>query len=72
MTGAPCAATHALRWGNVGRKEFGYTPCGCEVAAERRFGDFVVPSSITGGWWFATPRYTPFFRAEIGQLAALR
>ena len=63
---------HALRWGNVGQKEFGYTPCGCEVAAERRFGDFVVPSSITGVWWFATPRYTPFFRAEIGQLAALR
>jgi hypothetical protein len=63
---------HALRWGDVGQKEFGYIPCGCEVAAERRFGDLVVPSSITGGWWFATPRYTPFFRAEIGELTALR
>ena len=63
---------HALRWGDVGQKEYGYIPCGCEVAAERRFGDFVVPSSITGGWSFATPRYTPFFRAEIGELAALR
>jgi hypothetical protein len=63
---------HALRWGNVGQRQFGYIPCGCEVAAERRFGDFVVPSSITGGWWFATPHYAPFFRAEIGALAALR
>jgi hypothetical protein len=62
----------ALRWGSVGGKEFDYIPCGSEVAAERRFGDFVVPSNISGGWWFGTPRYTRFFRAEIGELSALR
>jgi hypothetical protein len=62
----------ALRWGNVNQKEFGYIPCGCEVEAERRFGDLVVPSSITGAWWFGTQRQTPFYRAEIRGLTAER
>jgi hypothetical protein len=31
-----------------------------------------MPAAITGGWWFATPRYTPFFRSEIGERPALR
>jgi hypothetical protein len=25
----------------------------------------VLPSSASVGWWFDTPRYAPFFRAEI-------
>jgi hypothetical protein len=33
--------------------------------AARRFGDLLVPSSVTVGWWFDTPRYAPFFRAGI-------
>jgi hypothetical protein len=65
-------SSYALRWGKVGQKEFGYIPCGCEVGAERRFGDLVTPSSVTVGWWFGTPRYAPFFRAEIRELAAVR
>jgi hypothetical protein len=65
-------SSYALRWGNVGQKGYGYIPCGCEVGAERRFGDLVVPSSVTVGWWFGTPRYAPFFRAGIRELAALR
>ena len=56
----------ALRWGNAGQKAFGYIPFGCEVHAERRFGDITIPSSLTVGWWFDTPRYAPFFRADIG------
>jgi hypothetical protein len=60
----------APRWGDVGQQEFGYIPCGCEVEAERPFGDLVVPSSITGAWWFGTPRSAPFFRAEIRGLTA--
>ena len=63
---------HLPRWGNVERKEFGYIPCGCEVKAERRFGDLVVPSSVTGAWWFRTPRHAPFFRADIRQLTVVR
>jgi hypothetical protein len=48
----------------------GYRPCGCEVHAERRSGDLVVPSRLTVGWGFGTPAYEPFFRAEIHALTA--
>lgn len=61
----------ALRWGNAGQREFGYIPCGCEVRAERRFGDLVVPSSVEVGWWIGTPRYAPFFDAEVLALAPI-
>lgn len=60
----------ALRWGNAGQRAYGYIPCGCEVHAERRFGAVVVPSSVTVGWWFGTPRYAPFFEAEVETLTA--
>jgi hypothetical protein len=62
----------APRWGKVGQKRFGYIPCGCDVGAERRFGDLVVPTSVTGAWWFNTPRHAPFFEAEIGELTGVR
>ena len=55
----------ALRWGNAGEKTFQYIPFGGEIHAERRFGDLVLPSTLSVGWWFDTPRYAPFFRAEI-------
>ena len=58
----------ALRWGNAGQRDFGYIPCGCEVRSERRFGDLVVPSALTVGWWFGTPRYAPFFEADVLEL----
>ena len=38
---------------------------GGELHAERRFGDFVLPSHASVGWWFGTPRYKPFFKALI-------
>jgi hypothetical protein len=60
----------AQRWGDAGRKQFGHIPCGCEVHAERRFGDVVVPSEVSVGWWFGTPRYAPFFEAEVLTLEA--
>ena len=34
-------------------------------ACEKRFGDIVIPSRLTAGWWHGTPRYDPFFEAEI-------
>jgi hypothetical protein len=70
--GGAVRSVSALRWGNAGQREFGYIPCGCEVRAERRFGDLVIPSSLTVGWWFATPRYAPFFEADIEELALAR
>jgi hypothetical protein len=51
----------ALRW----RKRDGYVPCGGIVHAERRFGDLVIPSRVTVGWGFDTPRWAPFFEVEV-------
>ena len=59
----------AQRWGNGGEKTFQYIPFGGEIHAERRFGDLVLPSSASVGWWFKTPRYAPFFRADITVIA---
>ena len=59
-------AVTAHRWGNAGETSFRYIPFGGDVHAERRFGDLVLPCTLSVGWWFETPRYAPFFRAEIG------
>lgn len=53
------------RWGDVGREGFGYIPFGGDVHAERRFGGLTIPSRVTVGWWYATPRFKPFFDATI-------
>jgi hypothetical protein len=55
----------ALRWGDAGEKAFRYIPCGCQVHAERSFGELTIPSRLTVGWWFDTPRYAPFFEAHV-------
>ena len=59
---------YAQRWGDPARQGFAYVPCGCEVHAERAFGDFTIPSRISVGWWFGTPSYEPFFETEIREL----
>lgn len=53
------------RWdgGKQGRR--GYIPCGGDVHAERRWGPLTLPSRLTVGWWFGTPRFAPFFEAEV-------
>jgi hypothetical protein len=55
----------ALRWNG----EHGYVPCGAHVERERRFGAYVLPARVTVGWGFGTPRYAPFFEAEITSAA---
>lgn len=65
-------AVSALRWGNAGEKTFQYIPFGGDVHAERRFGDLVLPSTLSVGWWFDTPRYAPFFRAQISAVTPMR
>jgi hypothetical protein len=47
-------------WGNVGQADYGYIPFGGDVAAEGRFGDAIIPTALEGGWWYGTPRYSPF------------
>jgi len=54
-----------MRWGNVGQEDFGYIPFGGDIHAERRFGTLLLPSEVTIGWWYGTPRYQPFFEASI-------
>ena len=55
----------AVRWGNAGEKTFQLIAFGGDVYGEHGFGDLVLPSIFSVGWWFDTPRYAPFFRAEI-------
>ena len=62
--GAPRTVS-VMRWGNVGHDHFGYIPFGGEIQAERRFGAFTLPSRVRIGWWFGTPRFRPFFEANI-------
>jgi hypothetical protein len=61
----------ASRWGNAGQKAYEYIPCGGEVHAERRFGEFVIPSRVTASWWYGTPRDARFFEAEMLDLAPI-
>lgn len=55
----------AMRWDDGSHGHRGYISCGGEVHAERRFGDLVLASDITVGWWFETPRWAPFFKARV-------
>jgi hypothetical protein len=54
-----------LRWddGRHGRR--GYIPMGGIVHEERRFGDLVIPSRMTVGWWFDQPQWWPFYKVEV-------
>lgn len=45
--------------------DYRYIPCGCDVHAEHRFGDFRVPSSLTVSWWYGTERAAPFSQARL-------
>jgi hypothetical protein len=61
-----------MRWGNAGQDHFGYIPFGGHVYAEQRFGSFTLPSRVSVGWWFGTPRYAPFFDATILSIEPIR
>ena len=55
----------APRWGRQGTARFQYIPFGGELAGERRFGPYLLPELVSVGWWWGTPRYAPFFQAEL-------
>jgi len=61
-----------MRWDDGTHGRHGYIPCGGSVQAERRFGDRVLASEITVGWWFDTPQWDPFFEAKILEASPLR
>jgi hypothetical protein len=65
-------AVSAERWDRKDTPDYQYIPCGGDIHAEGRFGDFTVPSRITVGWWYGTERYAPFFRAQLRDFVPVR
>jgi uncharacterized protein DUF6544 len=59
----------ALRWNDGSEGERGRIPFGGDVLAERTFGSLTLASRVSVGWWYGTPRYDPFFEAEIESAA---
>jgi uncharacterized protein DUF6544 len=59
------------RWTNAEGNGPDYVPFGVDVEAEHSFGPLTIASRITAGWWYGTPRYRPFFKAEIVAASAL-
>ena len=57
--------TSLMRWDGGRHGLHGYVPCGGHVLEERRFGHVTIPSRVSVGWWYGTPRYKPFFEATI-------
>ena len=50
------------RWSD---RERAYVPFGVEVRSERAFGPLVLADRLIAGWWHGTPRWDPFFEAEV-------
>ena len=59
------------RWTSGDVDEPGYVPFGVDVRAERTFGSMTIASRVAAGWWYGTPRYKPFFEAEISAASPL-
>ena len=62
-------AVSAERWDRKATPDFRYIPCGGDILAERRFGDFTVPSRAEVSWWYGTARCAPFFRVQLRDFA---
>jgi Family of unknown function (DUF6544) len=58
------------RWSDL-TDERTYTsiPFETRVEAERRFGDYVIPSQLRSAWWVGTDREFQFFQATVQQAA---
>jgi len=46
-----------MRWGDVGVPDWQLIPYGFAVEAEAPFDGVTIPTQLTGGWWYGTPRY---------------
>jgi hypothetical protein len=69
--GGAVRTTSLMRWDSGQHGLHGYIPCGGHVLQERRFGNVTIPSRVSVGWWYGTPRYKPFFEATITAAAPL-
>ncbi|MDQ1356615.1 MAG: hypothetical protein QOG44_988 [Acidimicrobiaceae bacterium] len=63
--GGAVQSVDLARWGDAGKKAFGYLPFGGDILAEQRFGDLVLPARLRVGWWHGTERFSPFFEATV-------
>ena len=45
--------------------ECGYVAFGADADTDRAFGPLTIATRVTAGWWYGTPRYEPFFKAQI-------
>jgi len=59
----------AERWRDA---KHGYRPFGADIHAERTFDGITIPSRLTAGWDHGTPRWAPFFAAEVTTHAPVR
>ncbi len=55
------------RWGNPGKRPFGYYPFGGFVEEERRYDGYTIPTKLTLGWNFGNSLWEEgnFFRMSI-------
>jgi uncharacterized protein DUF6544 len=66
--GGRLTGVQTQRWGDqTDEKTFAPIPFGGHTKAERRFGDYTIPTEVSVGWWYGTERYArhEFFRATI-------
>jgi uncharacterized protein DUF6544 len=54
-----------MRWNDGSEGERGYLPFGGDIHDSHTFEGLTIASRLTVGWGYGTPRYEPFFEAEI-------
>jgi len=54
-----------LRWGNVGRPDFGPVPYGFAVVEEGTFGGQTICTKLKGGWQYGTDAFDPAAASEF-------
>ena len=57
---------HIERWSDLTDDgSYAWIPFATQVAAERTFGDYTIPSEVQATWWAGTEREFAFFRATV-------
>jgi len=57
---------HIKRWSDLtDDSNYAWIPFAAQIAAERTFGDYTIPSEVQATWWAGTEREFAFFRATV-------
>ena len=62
---------HIERWSNL-TGNYAWIPFAAQIAAERTFGDYTIPSEVQAVWWSGTEREFAFFRATVDEATFVR